>query len=71
MMTLSLQHRGRELLHIIGLLDRCLRIPGGSTRMRAGWERGTLKAVQDLELLYDSGLRRDFLGARVTGPGRN
>jgi hypothetical protein len=59
------------LLHIIGLLARCQRIPGGSTRMRAGWERGTLKAVRDLELLYDSGLRRDFLGAPVTRPGRN
>ena len=69
MLKLSVQHQGRELLHTIELLTRCLQLPGCSTGMRADWDRDILRARTDLEGLYVGGLDRDFSRrARLAAP---
>jgi hypothetical protein len=70
MIKLSIQHQGRELLHRIGLLVQCLRIPSCSVATRAGWERDISRARKDLEGLYAVGLRRDFLSSGANGTPR-
>ena len=60
-MHLNAEHQGRELLNLLELLDRCLRIPDCGTETRARWERDILRARRDLELLYTRGLGRDFV----------
>ena len=60
-MKLSIQHRGRELLHTITLLARCLQLPDCAEEVRAGWERDLAKAKRDLEALYAAGLDRSFV----------
>jgi len=67
-MHLNAEHQGRELLNLLELLDRCLRIPDCGTETRATWERDTLRARRDLELLYTRGLGRDFVSGAVS-PG--
>jgi hypothetical protein len=67
MIELSIEHQGRELLHGIELLGRCLLIPHCSAKSRAGWERGIVRATKDLERLYAAGLRRDFLSVTNMG----
>jgi hypothetical protein len=69
-MKLSIEHQGRELVHAIGLLNRCLQIPNCSASMRAGWEQNILKARQDLEALHVGGLHRSFLSQVARPPTR-
>jgi hypothetical protein len=64
MIQITIEHRGRELLHAIELLVRCLQIPHVSRRTRADWDRQVCKAKADLEVLYGNGLARDFVPAR-------
>jgi hypothetical protein len=65
-MQLTLQHRGRELLHAIGLLLECIRLPTATTEERRGWRSDVSRSRKDLEGLYVAGLRRDF---RDEAPG--
>ncbi len=67
MYELTVEHQGREQLHIISMLARCLRNRGASRPTRLRWERAILKATLRLDDLYVAGLRRDFL-CRVPGP---
>ena len=60
MFYITTEHQGRELLHAIELLGRCLRIPGVSAATRRRWAREKHKAQADLDSLYAGGLRPDF-----------
>lgn len=60
MKTPSLEHQGRELLHVIGLLTRCLQIPGTTTTTRDRWGRDLAAAGRKLDALHARGLRRDL-----------
>jgi hypothetical protein len=60
MMALSIEHQGRELLHGIEMLNRCLRIPGNSPVCRRRWQADIRKSKADLEALYADGLSRHF-----------
>jgi hypothetical protein len=60
-MKLSIHHRGRELLHTIMLLTRCLQLPRRAETMHADWEQDLAKARRDLDALYAAGLDRTFL----------
>jgi len=62
-MELTIQHQGRELLHGIALVSRCLELPGSGPSERTRWKRELVKAIQELEALYARGLPRDFLSA--------
>ena len=62
-MELTIEHQGRELLHGISLVSRCLDLPESGPTARARWKRELVKAIQKLEALYSRGLPRDFLSA--------
>ena len=70
-MHLNAEHQGRELLNLLELLARCVRIPDCGTRARARWERDILRAKRDLELLYTRGLGRDFVSQVAPAVGRS
>lgn len=61
MMQPHLQHRGRELIHAMGLLAQCLQLPAATAAERSGWWRDIRRSRVDLEALYVAGLPRDFL----------
>ncbi|HZN66962.1 MAG TPA: hypothetical protein VFB66_16850 [Tepidisphaeraceae bacterium] len=63
MYKVTIEHQGRELLHVISLLVRCLRVRGSGRPARLRWEREIFKATRSLDDLYAAGLRRDFLSA--------
>jgi hypothetical protein len=63
MKKLSVEHQGRELVHVMGLLTRCLGIPGSTTATRDQWGRDLAAAGQKLEALHARGLRRDLPSA--------
>lgn len=65
MYKVTVEHQGRELLHVISLLVRCLRMRGSSPSTRQRWEREILNATRSLEDLYAAGLSRDFLSTGV------
>jgi hypothetical protein len=54
------QHRGRELLHGIGLSLECMRLPTATAEERRRWRSNVSRFRNDLEGLYVAGLRRDF-----------
>ena len=56
----SIEHQGRELLHGIAMLTRCLELPGTNATRRRQWQARIRKARVDLEALYAEGLQRDF-----------
>ena len=60
MKNLSIQHRGREALHVIALLTRCLQIKETTAATRKAWEHSLAATRRKLEALYARGLRRDF-----------
>jgi hypothetical protein len=60
MKKLSIEHRGRELLHVVELLTRCLTIPGSTVAARESWRQGIRRSTQQLQGLYAGGLSRDF-----------
>jgi hypothetical protein len=68
MFKVTVEHQGRELLHIISLLVRCLHIRGSSRPTRQRWEREIPKATRSLDGLYAAGLRRDFLSSLAIAP---
>ena len=81
MMKLSIEHQGRELVHIIALLVRCLEIPGTSPATRRQWRSEIFTAREELAALYAAGLSPTFLAPggstsqraperRVREPGR-
>ena len=61
MFHVTVEHQGRELVHGMQLLARCLRIPNVPRATRERWQQEIRKAQADLELLYAGRLRRDFL----------
>jgi hypothetical protein len=60
MRGLNVEHQGRELLHGIELLNRCLLVGIGTTAVRRQWGKDLRRARSDLAALYLSGLDRDF-----------
>jgi hypothetical protein len=58
MMHLSLEHRGRELLHGIDLLVNCLRLPSATAAERVGWWRDLRQSRAALAALHVAGLPR-------------
>jgi hypothetical protein len=74
MTKMSVERQGGQLLHVIGLLTRCLEISHRSASLRTAWERDLLKAREELEALHAGGLRRDFMGAAkgaARGPAKS
>ena len=59
MKKLSIEHEARELVHVMGLLTRCLQIPRSTAATRDRWERDLAAAGQKLNALHARGLRRD------------
>ena len=60
MMYLTLEHQGRELLHGIALMLKCLDLPSTTTSERRRWSRGIRQSRAELEALYAAGLSRDM-----------
>jgi len=63
----SIEHQGRELLHGIELLNRCLQVPIGPAAQRRQWRNDLRKAKTDLAALYVAGLDPDFRTRRRCG----
>ena len=66
----NIDRQGKQLVHVIGLLTRCLEISHRSASLRTEWERDLLTAKQDLEALHAGGLRRDFIAPAARGGAR-
>ena len=64
MTGLSLEHQGRELLHSIDMLNRCLEVRVGTAAARRRWGKDIRKAEAELAALYVAGLDRDFRNRR-------
>ena len=64
-MILSLEHQGRELLHVIGVLDRCLQIPGTGPATRREWRSTIFQTREKLAGLYAAGLSPNFLSRKA------
>ena len=60
MLELNIEHQGRELLHSIEVLTRCLQLPATHPSRRRKWADRIRAAKVDLEALYVGGLDRDF-----------
>jgi hypothetical protein len=67
---LSLEHQGRELLHVISLLDRCLQIPGTAPATRRKWRSTIFQTREKLASLYAAGLSPTFLSRKGLMPWR-
>ena len=68
MKKLSLEHQRRELLHVMGLLTRCLQIPRTAAETRDLWARDLATAGRKLDALHASGLRNDPASAAPPPP---
>ena len=66
MFSVTIEHPGRELLHAIDLLGRCLLIPRVKAATRRRWEHEIHKAQGGPGSPVRGGLRRDFLSPRAS-----
>ena len=71
MTGLTLQHQGRELLHAIEMLTRCLQVPVGDAAQRRQWRGDIRRAKTDLSSLYAAGLDPDVRTPRTARPTAN
>jgi hypothetical protein len=55
------ERRARELLHGIGLMERCLCATESTGHQRRKWKRQIAASQRALEALYARGLDRQFL----------
>jgi hypothetical protein len=60
MQTLTIQHRARELLHMVAMLTECLRLPNLTDAERLKWPLEIADANRRVEALYADGLSRTF-----------
>jgi len=65
MTGLTLRHQGRELLHAIEMLNRCLQVAVGDAAQRRQWRGDIRRARTDLAVLYAAGLDPDFRSPRT------
>jgi hypothetical protein len=65
-MELTTEYQGRELLHSIKVLTRCLQLPRTNPACRRHWRARIRKARAELEALSAGGLDRSF-GIRRKG----
>ena len=70
MMKMTAERQGHQLVHVIGLLTRCLEISDRSASLRTAWERDLLRAREELDALHADGLARDFMGAATPPSSR-
>ena len=59
MKQLSIEHQGRELVHVMGLLTRCLQIPRTTAATRHRWQRDLASAGRKLDALHAGDLQGD------------
>ena len=62
-----MEHRGRELMNLVGMLTHCLRLPDLPDAERRQWPAKINDANRRLQALFDSGLSRDFV-AQIAPP---